>query len=99
MSTVDLIAKAIEEKKSLAFGYHGNDRVVSPYAYGLNGANEVTMMAYQTEGGSTSGVTRKLRYFTVADMLGTAVSESPWEAPAPETEAGFSKFLQIYARI
>ena len=31
MSTVDLIAKAIEEKKSLAFGYHGNDRVVSPY--------------------------------------------------------------------
>jgi hypothetical protein len=57
------------------------------------------MMAYQTEGGSTSGVTRKLRYFTVADMLGTAVSESPWEAPAPETEAGFGKFLQIYARI
>lgn len=99
MSTVDQIAQAIEEKRSLAFGYHGNDRVVSPYAYGLNGANELTLMAYQTEGGSTSGVTRKLRYFTVADMLGTTFSESPWEEPAPETNDGFAKFLQIYARI
>ena len=99
MSTVDQIVKAIEEKHSLAFGYHGNDRVVSPYAYGLNGANEVTLMAYQTEGGSTSGVTRKLRYFTVADMLGTTPSEAPWEVPTDEAEAGCSKFLQIYARV
>ncbi|EJX05084.1 hypothetical protein EVA_06806, partial [gut metagenome] len=35
MTTVDQIVSAITEKKSLAFAYHGFDRVVSPYACGL----------------------------------------------------------------
>lgn len=49
MTTVDTIVEAIEGHRTLNFGYHGFDRVVSPYAIGMTTTNELKMLAYQTE--------------------------------------------------
>lgn len=98
MTTVDLIVKAIEEHKSIDFGYHGYERIVSPYACGLNNNNEIKLLAMQTGGGSTSGVVHKLRFFTVADMLAPAESAEPYEAAAEEIEPALKEFMKFYAK-
>ena len=98
MTTVDTLVKAIEVKKAVAFSYHGHDRVASPYACGLNGTNELKLVALQTDGGSTSGVTRKLRWYTIEDILGLELSDAPYEAPDATVEDTVAQFLKLYAR-
>ena len=88
MTTVDTIVEAIEGHRTLNFGYHGFDRVVSPYAIGMTTTNELKMLAYQTEGGSNSGVCPKLRYFAVSDILGLEVGTAfmcPRMRPRPRS--------------
>ncbi len=97
MTTVDTIVEAIEKGQSLAFGYHGFDRTVSPYLVGLTLNNEVKMLAWQTEGGSNSGVTLKLRYFTVADMIGPEQTDTPYVEPTAEHKAQYADFSKVYA--
>lgn len=99
MTTVDTIAQAIKEKKSLEFAYHGFDRVVSPYACGLTPTNEIKMIAFQTDGGSNSGVTEKLRFYTVADMAGIAFAEAEFRAPTEEDKVVFCQLSKIYDKV
>ena len=99
MTTVDLIVKAIEEHKSIDFSYHGYERIVSPYACGLNNNNEIKLLAMQTGGSSTSGVVHKLRFFTVPDMLAPAESAEPYEETTAEAiEPAFKEFMKFYAK-
>lgn len=99
MTTVDRIVSAIKEKKSLAFAYHGFDRVVSPYACGLTPTNEIKMIAFQTDGGSTSGVTEKLRFYTVADIAGIAFSEAAYREATEVDKEMFVQLVNIYERV
>ncbi len=100
MTTIDLIEQAIKERKSLSFGYHGFERTVSPYACGVNNANEIKMLAMQTGGGSTSGVTRKLRFYAVSDMLAPSLDEALFEKPSdPSIEANMKEFMKFYAKV
>lgn len=98
MTTVDTLMQAIEGQKSVAFGYHGYERVVSPYACGLNTSNELKLIALQTDGGSTSGITRKVRWFTIADILGLEVCEAPYEAPGEEALATVAQLMKRYEK-
>lgn len=99
MTTVDLLVEAIEGKKSISFAYHGFDRVVSPYACGLNNANELKLLAMQTDGGSTSGVAHKLRFFTVTDILAPEMCAAPYEAASGSSfEAALKEFMKLYAK-
>ncbi len=99
MSTVDIIVQAIENKKSLSFSYHGFERVVSPYACGINAVNEVKLIGFQTGGGSTSGVTEKLRFFAVEDILGAEVSDAPFACPCDKAKAQYVELTNIYAQV
>ena len=94
MTTVDTIAQAIKEKKALEFAYHGFDRVVVPYACGLTPTNEIKMIGFQIGGGSNSGVTEKLRFYTAADMAGAAYREA-----TEEDKAVFAQLSKIYEQI
>lgn len=99
MTTVDKIVLAIKEKKSLAFAYHGFDRVVSPYACGLTPTNDIKMIAFQTDGGSTSGVTEKLRFYTVADIAGIADSDKAYREATEADKEAFVQLVNVYERI
>ncbi len=98
MTTVDIIIEAIEKGQSISFGYHGFERTVSPYLCGLTPKNEIKMIGWQTDGGSNSGVVFKLRYFTVADILGPTLSDAPYTEPTPEHKELYSQFTKIYAQ-
>ena len=95
MTTVDTIAQAIKEKKALEFAYHGFDRVVVPYACGLTPTNEIKMIG----GGSNSGVTEKLRFYTAADMAGVAFSDAAYREATEEDKAVFAQLSKIYEQI
>lgn len=99
MTTVDRIVTAIAEKKSLAFAYHGFDRVVSPYACGLSPTNEIKLIAFQTAGGSNSGVTEKLRFYTVADIAGIAESEQVYREVTDSDKETFVQLVNVYERV
>lgn len=99
MTTVDTIAQAIKENKSLEFAYHGFDRVVSPYACGLTPTNEIKMVGFQTSGGSNSGITEKLRFYTVADIAGIAVSDAPFRPSTEEDKAIFCQLSKVYEEV
>lgn len=99
MTTVDQIVAAIKEKKSLAFAYHGFDRVVSPYACGLTPTNEIKLIAFQTDGGSTSGLTEKLRFYTVADIAGITESEAAYREATEADKEVFVQLVNIYERV
>lgn len=99
MTTVDLLVEAIEGKKSISFAYHGFDRVVSPYACGLNNANELKLLAMQTDGGSTSGITHKLRFYTITDIQAPELSAAAYEAPCESAvEPALKEFMKLYAK-
>ena len=99
MSIVDIVVKAINEKKALSFSYHGFERVVSPFAVGVNPVNEIKMIGYQTEGGSNSGVTKKLRFFAVEDMMGPELSDAPIVAPCDACKATYKELATVYAQV
>ena len=99
MSTVDIIIEAVEKHRTLSFDYHGHERIVSPYCVGLTTTNEIKMLAYQTAGGSTSGVCPKLRYFTVEDMIGTDFSEAFFEPADESATAQYASFSRLYAKL
>ena len=86
MTTVDTIVEAIEGHRTLNFGYHGT-------------TNELKMLAYQTEGGSNSGVCPKLRYFAVSDILGLEVGTA-FYVPADEAATSqYASFTKLYAKV
>lgn len=99
MTTVDTIAQAIKAQKSLSFAYHGFDRTVSPYACGLTPTNEIKMIAFQTDGGSNSGVTEKLRFYTVADIAGIETDEKAFRPATAEDRAVFAQLCKIYEQV
>ena len=84
MTTVDTIAEAIKEKKSIAFAYHGFDRVVSPYACGITPTNEIKMIGFQIGGGSNAGVT---------------VVDDPFRPVTEEDKAVFAQLSKIYEEV
>ena len=94
MTTVDTIAQAIKE-----FAYHGFDRVVVPYACGLTPTNEIKMIGFQIGGGSNSGVTEKLRFYTAADIAGVAFSDAAYREATEEDKAVFAQLSKIYEQI
>ena len=99
MTTVDTIAEAIKEKKSLAFAYHGFDRVVSPYACGLTPTNEIKMIGFQIGGGSNSGVTEKLRFYSTAYSAGVTIVDDPFRPATEEDKAVFAQLAKIYEEV
>ncbi|MFU0842702.1 MAG: Phosphoribosylamine--glycine ligase [Burkholderia sp.] len=99
MTTIDQIEEAIKNKSSLAFAYHGFDRVVSPYAVGLSPTNEVKMIGFQTGGGSHSGVTEKLRFYTVADIAGLEPDKSAFRDIKDEDRRVIGQLAKVYAEV
>lgn len=99
MTTIDQIEEAIKNKKSLAFAYHGFDRVVSPYAVGLTPTNQIKMIGFQTGGGSNSGVTEKLRFYTVADIAGLEEDKAAFRAIEDADRQVIRQLSKIYAQV
>lgn len=48
------LCRAIAEKRRVRFRYHGRQRLVEPYAYGVSGQGKLLLHGYQVSGASRS---------------------------------------------
>ena len=54
---------------------------------------------FQIGGGSNSGVTEKLRFYTAADIAGVAFSDAAYREATEEDKAVFAQLSKIYEQI
>ena len=62
------ICNAIRDRTLLSFEYEGARRTVEPYAHGSDGWRRALLLAFQVEGGRSTG----WRFFHVAKMRAVA---------------------------
>lgn len=92
------LAKAVEERKVLAFDYDDKPRLVEPHAVGVNAKGQLVLRAFQVTGDSaTSSTAWKL--FTVDKMINTIVAGLTSQAPRPGYKAGDRAMAKIIAQL
>lgn len=89
-----LLAKAIREKRRLAFEYHGRRRVVEPQCYGLGVSGNLLLRAYQPSGGSAQE-----SLFRVDEIDGLRLLEERFDAPGPHYKRNDSAMTTIYRQL
>jgi hypothetical protein len=96
-STVEnLIKMAIENKRLVEFDYNGFHRVAEPHVYGLN-KGVPQLLAYQTEGGSSSGRIPEWRRFDFPNISNLRITDIPFRGPRPTRER--PPFDQIFFEV
>ena len=65
---LNLLKRAINEKRRIAFQYQGNPRTVEPHLVGINSKLNEALRAFQTGGKSTSGRLPAWKMFLIKDI-------------------------------
>jgi predicted DNA-binding transcriptional regulator YafY len=80
---IELIKKAIGEKRLLRFNYDNAQRIVEPHAVGYDNKNQLKMRAYQVGGFSSSGTIPDWRIYKVDEMSMVEVLDQFFESARP----------------
>lgn len=94
-----IIAKAIREKRLLAFYYDGGPRMVEPHSFGLGRWGEELLCGYQLEGSSRPGKPAGWKFFRVSEMSQLHAEDRHFSTPRPEYRRGDGAFQQILAEL
>ena len=93
-----LLLKAINEKKLIAFQYHGKNRLAEPHDYGIQrGAQR--LLSYQLAGESTTGGLPDWRLVDVADMTNLAITDKKFTGNRPAPTGQHCKWDILFARV
>jgi hypothetical protein len=79
----DAICGAIRGRRLIRFAYGGGDRLVEPHCHGTSADGQEMLLAYQTEGYSTSGAPEGWKMFAVAKMGPVADAGERFDAARP----------------
>lgn len=63
-----IICNAIDNKEVLEFCYHGENRVIEPFCYGVSTSGNEVLRAFQISGYSDSGKSFGWKMFKVNEM-------------------------------
>jgi hypothetical protein len=80
----EAICQAIRERRRLRFTYGGGDRLVEPHCHGTSAAGQEMLLAYQTDGHSSSGSHQGWKMFAVARMGPIADAGVRFAGPRPD---------------
>jgi hypothetical protein len=94
-----LIVAAIEERRLIAFRYHGQERVVEPHIYGLDRHGHAALSGYQIRGGSESGGGLGWRMFHFAEMEELRELPRRFHRPRPGYNPDDDSFRRVYAKL
>jgi hypothetical protein len=89
---------AVLEHRLVRLRYHGHDRVVEPQLVGLHEAGEPMLVAYQTSGGSQSGVVPGWRTFITTSVEEVEVTDEHFAGPRGDFDFGAHRMLEVFAR-
>ena len=92
--TLSTIVRAIAERSVLAFGYHGQPRVVSPHALGrVQPDNKLILHAFQTSGEAAHGSVPCWGYFRVDEIEDLETVEATFR-PQLDYKCRFTNIIQ-----
>lgn len=98
----DLICQAVSGRFVIEFDYHGDPRVVEPYACGVGKKSRYQLRAFQVGGRSSSNSLLGWRMFLLEEMTGLKITEtqfSGWEGERRLYNPNDSAFRQFFCRI
>ena len=98
-ATVDLICRAIRERRLLTFSYNGQERVVAPYCCGLSTRDAEVLRAVQVGGASSSGRFGFGKLWRVAQLKDVRLSDETFVANDPNYNPEDSAMKQIICRV
>ena len=92
------LIQAIRNRRVVEFQYHGQQRVVEPFTYGVekDTGNEV-LSAFQIGGQSNSGGLPAWRLFSVSEISGLRATPLAFTASRPGYNRNDSRMSQILA--
>jgi predicted DNA-binding transcriptional regulator YafY len=70
-----IICSAIKSKQLIQFNYEDSTRIVEPYCYGVSGAGNEVLRAYQVKGQSKSGNPVGWKLFSASKMENIMISD------------------------
>jgi hypothetical protein len=96
---VSLICDAIRTHSLLEFDYHGQHRIVEPYAHGISSHGIEVMRAIQIRGASSSGGYGFGKLWIVSEIVGLRLSGERFEPDDPHYNPNDRAMQQIHCRI
>lgn len=91
----DTICKAIREQKLLSFMYSGRRREVEPHLLGYDSDGDLTLSAWQLEGGSGQG----WRDFHVSKLSGLTIGLTGFAGARPGYNPNDETIARIVCRL
>lgn len=88
---------AINTKACLSFIYEGLPRRVEPHTLGVSRKGTLTLSAFQTEGGSETGIEIGWKQFTVSHIKDLKALGESFKETRPGYKRGDSRMLKIVA--
>ena len=82
------ICEAIQKRKIIKFDYKGFERIVEPYAFGIDKNGNYKLRAYQIDGFSESGKTEGWKLFSVENITNISLLDETFEA----TREGYNPY-------
>lgn len=98
----DLICQAIAGRFLIEFDYHGDPRVVEPYACGIGKKSRYQLRGFQAGGRSASNPQLGWRMFSIEEMTALKITEtefSGWEGDRRLYNPNDTAFRQFFCRI
>ena len=92
------ICVAIQSKRCLEFSYDGLFRVVEPHAHGMSGKGSEIMLAFQSDGKSSSGLLG-WRMWTTAKIESLVMTEDSFTEVRPGYVRGGSHIHQAHCEL
>lgn len=94
---MQLIISAINNSNILQLEYDRKLRIVEPYCFGILHNGNAALLAYQIEGGSTSGEEEGWKIFLISRIKSIVVSKNRFTDARPDYKAKDKHMRIIYA--
>ena len=91
---MDVIDRAIREKRRLRFIYHRKARLVEPQCHGIGHRGTELLRAHQIEGGSQAEP-----LFDVSQISDLQLLDERFEKPGPNYKRNDSAMREIFAQL
>ena len=95
MPETELICRAIDKRRLVAFAYKGEDRTAEPYILGYNEKDELTLSAAQVSGGSGQG----FRTFPIEGISALKITDRHFARNHPDYNPRDRFFARIICRV
>lgn len=99
MNNMEIASEAIHSGKRLQLNYGGHTRKVEVHSVGISKNGIPSMLAFQTEGGSSSRGEQCFKFMHLEKATSLSIVDEPSEAPRAGYRGGVRGMVEVYAQV